>query len=322
MASYKVPQDVEADDKLLGPFSFKQFIYLIIVAMAIGMGYLLSQIFIGLAIIPLPIILFFGALALPLRKDQPMEAYLGALISFYFLKPRKRFWVPDGLNELVAITAPKQVEPERTKDISGHEAKARLGYLTDIVESDGWAVRGVGVANQGVSFMNTELHQEAESANDMMDNESGTSQKFDRLIEQRSTEKRNDLVNSFQNQASSGASAPAFASPAPTPTPAPPPVIPPVEGPITQPTPQKATVAAESDTQNIKFDPYPNSIKQSVIQPVSPQQSTSIKPPSPDIIKLANDSEGLTVASVAKQAQRLDTKSTGLPDEEVEISLR
>lgn len=30
MAQYKVPQDVEADDKLLGPFSFRQFIYLLI----------------------------------------------------------------------------------------------------------------------------------------------------------------------------------------------------------------------------------------------------------------------------------------------------
>ena len=32
MSTYKVPQDVEADDKLLGPFSFRQFVYLMIVA--------------------------------------------------------------------------------------------------------------------------------------------------------------------------------------------------------------------------------------------------------------------------------------------------
>ena len=30
MAQYKVPQDVEADDKLIGPFSFRQFVYLLI----------------------------------------------------------------------------------------------------------------------------------------------------------------------------------------------------------------------------------------------------------------------------------------------------
>ena len=89
MAEYKVAQDVEAEDKLLGPFSFRQFIYLIVVAIAGALAWGLAQIFVGLAIIPLPIILFFGALALPLRKDQPMEIYLAAIVSFY-LKPRKR----------------------------------------------------------------------------------------------------------------------------------------------------------------------------------------------------------------------------------------
>ena len=36
MAEYKVAQDVEAEDKLIGPFSFRQFIYLIIAAVAVA----------------------------------------------------------------------------------------------------------------------------------------------------------------------------------------------------------------------------------------------------------------------------------------------
>ena len=71
-----IHNDVEADDKLIGPFSFRQFIYLIIVALAIAGAWGVAQIFVGLAIIFLPIILFFGVLALPLRKDQPMEIYM------------------------------------------------------------------------------------------------------------------------------------------------------------------------------------------------------------------------------------------------------
>ena len=67
MAVYKVPQDVEAEDKLLGPFSFKQFIFLIIMVMAIGIAYVLGQIALPLAVLPVPIALFFGVLALPLR---------------------------------------------------------------------------------------------------------------------------------------------------------------------------------------------------------------------------------------------------------------
>ena len=109
MAVYKVPQDVEADDKLLGPFSFRQFIYLLIVAGAGFLAWGLSRLFLPLAVLPLPIIFFFGLLALPLRKDQPMEIYMAAIVSFY-LKPRRRLWVPDGIQSMVEITAPKTTE--------------------------------------------------------------------------------------------------------------------------------------------------------------------------------------------------------------------
>ena len=78
MAQYKVPQDVEADDKLIGPFSFRQFVYLLVAAGLIALMVGLFQLFPLLAIIPIPFILLFGALALPLKKDQPMETYLAA----------------------------------------------------------------------------------------------------------------------------------------------------------------------------------------------------------------------------------------------------
>ena len=122
MAIYKVPQDVEAEDKLLGPFTFRQFIYLLIVAAMGFLAFVLWQILPILAIIPSPILLFFAALALPLRKDQPMETYLAAIISFY-VKPRKRLWDPDGVESRVEISAPKVVEVSLSKDLSEDEAE-------------------------------------------------------------------------------------------------------------------------------------------------------------------------------------------------------
>ena len=56
MAVYKVPQDVEAEDKLLGPFSMRQFIYLIIAAMGIAIGWALAQVLLPLALIPAPMV--------------------------------------------------------------------------------------------------------------------------------------------------------------------------------------------------------------------------------------------------------------------------
>ena len=82
MAQYKVPQDVEADDKLIGPFSFRQFVYLLVAAGLVALCIPLFNIFPLLIILPAPFILFLLALSLPLKKDQPMETYLSAVISF------------------------------------------------------------------------------------------------------------------------------------------------------------------------------------------------------------------------------------------------
>ena len=142
MAQYKVPQDVEADDKLLGPFSFRQFVYLLIAGGLIALAVALFQIFPVLAIIPVPFILFLGALALPLRKDQPMETYLAALVSFY-LKPRTKRWEPGQRESTIMITAPKKTDDApRTRDITGEEATHRLSFLADIVDTEGYAIKG------------------------------------------------------------------------------------------------------------------------------------------------------------------------------------
>lgn len=153
MSVYKVPQDVEADDKLLGPFSPRQFVYLLVTAGLIGLAWFLFTIFPGLIIIPLPFIIFFGLLALPIRKDQPMEAYFAAIISFN-LKPNKRIWQPDGKEHLIEILAPKKPETDRTKGIRQEEAVRRLSYLADIVDSEGWAIKHAVSARAGQSGLN------------------------------------------------------------------------------------------------------------------------------------------------------------------------
>ena len=164
MAQYKVPQDVEADDKLIGPFSFRQFVYLMIAAGCIAATVGLFQIFPLLAIIPILQAIFFMVLALPLKKDQPMETYLAAIVSYY-LKPHNRIWTPGQKESTILITAPKIVEDVRTKDISDEEATHRLSFLADIVDSEGYAIKGA--VN---SSMREDLVAEANATTDMFDN--------------------------------------------------------------------------------------------------------------------------------------------------------
>ena len=164
MAQYKVPQDVEADDKLIGPFSFRQFVYLLIAGGLIALAVGLFQLFPLLAIIPLVPTLLFLALALPLKKDQPMETYLAAIVSYY-LKPRTRLWTPGQRESTILITAPKVVEETRMRDISGEEATHRLSFLADIVDSQGYAIRGASE-----NSMREDLIAEANATTDMFEN--------------------------------------------------------------------------------------------------------------------------------------------------------
>lgn len=333
MAVYKVAQDVEADDKLIGPFSFRQFIYLIIVAIAIALAWGLSRLFIGLAIIPLPIIVFFGALALPLRKDQPMEIYLAAIVSFY-LKPRRRLWIPDGVESLIEITTPKVVEIQRTKALSQTEAERRLSYLADIADTGGWAIRHAADPFVGTNTsLTTDTLIAAQQTEDVLDDNGGISHTFDTMITQSDERRRQEMVSRMHSAA--------VQPPAQAPQQAP--YIPPIADPYAalpaQPVIPTATPIAPDPS--VTFNPYPTEIHQAVINPLGaptpalqPVQSTqaaiqrtdapittSEKEVSPDIINLASNSD-LSIETIQREANRIQKKHDLEDGGEVFISLR
>lgn len=320
MAVYKVPQDVEADDKLLGPFSFRQFIYLIIAVMGLAMGWLLAGVFIPLAIIPLPIIVLFGALALPLKKDQPMEIYLAAVLSFY-MKPRKRLWQPDGIQSLVEIIAPRTVEEHRTKDLSQVEAERRLSYLANIVDSRGWAVRGVSLP-EAQNAMQTDVYFEAQQAQDVLDDGGSVANAFDSMIDQAEAERRQEALNRMHQSGPPAVTTPPIPDPYAT-------LAAPTNQFIATPIPADDAV---DPAVNLTFNPYPAAMHQAVINPLGTpvplpvQQPETPKPTSaplvsPDIINLANNSD-LSIETIAHEAQRIHEKEKRSSEDEVVITLR
>lgn len=146
MATYKVPQDVEAEDKLLGPLSLKQFIYAIIVVLGFWLTITLAQNPVTIILMPLPLLpaLFFAFMIFLGIKNpaQPAESYLAAIVRFYF-KPHKRIWNQDGVVETVHITVPPKVQHQYTKDIDQVEVRSRLGQLSNVMDSRGWAAKDV-----------------------------------------------------------------------------------------------------------------------------------------------------------------------------------
>lgn len=314
MAVYKVPQDVEAEDKLLGPFSFRQFIYLIIALMGVVLAWGLAQLFIPLAVLPLPIIVLFGALALPLRKDQPMEVYLAALLSFYF-KPRKRLWQADGVQSLVEIVVPESTEENRIKNLSENETLERLSYLATLADTRGWSVRGVSTPQHDTS-MQTDAFLEAQQTEDILDDTSRVTHSFNDKINQADAKRREEVMKLMNSPAAISQ-------------------IPPIADPYTNL--QSPSSGEPVNYSPISFNPYPSAMRQSVIHPSQPKppaaQTASQAPPpqqpanpsnqtiSPDIMRLVDEGTELSVATIEREARRIrekEEKSSG----EVVISLR
>lgn len=308
MAQYKVPQDVEAEDKLLGPFTFRQFIYLLIAAAGIAGAWGLFQVFPLLALIPLPFVFFFGILALPIRKDQPMETYLAAVISFY-LKPNRRIWTAGQRESTIKIIAPKKVEKSRTRDISEEEASHRLSFLATIVDSEGYAIRGD-------SSMKEEYAAEANTIEDVLDADNPV---IDRIIEQEQATRKKELVRDMRTAMSRAdaliGSTPV--NPAPVAQPAQQPIAQPVvlqapganynPQPVAQPAPQPAPqpVQQSVNTFNLPFAPAP------APQPVTTQSVQQLTQASlnqaainQQFQNLANNN-AFSIQTIAQQANRI-----------------
>lgn len=192
MAEHKVPQDVEADDKLIGPFSFRQFVYLMIAAGAGFLAFLLGRIAVPLAFIPAPICLFFLVIALPLRKDQPTEIYLAALIKYMF-RPRVRVWQADGEKPLVEISNPVVDDTPKVKDLAGDEVSRRLSFLANLSDTQGWSTRGVAMPNN--TNLTDEFAADAVNAQDMLEDGGALSSSIEHMLDKSEQQARQNAIN-------------------------------------------------------------------------------------------------------------------------------
>ncbi len=138
MGQYKVPQDVEAEDKIIGPLTIKQFLYAVI-----GTGIGIATFVTGKYFPPLYVIgafptLLFLALGLWQRQDQPFEALFLALVSFT-VKPRKRIWLKEPIVDIFKIEPPKPTV--EAPPIDPREIMGQLEKLSQVVDTRGWSAK-------------------------------------------------------------------------------------------------------------------------------------------------------------------------------------
>lgn len=218
MAVYKVIQDIESEDKLLGPLSLRQFIYAVITIAFGAAGFMLASKTNLLLMVPfLPPMVLFGLLAAPFGRDQSSEVWLLAKIRFAF-KPRRRIWDQTGASNLVQILVPKRVEKHLTDGLDQTQVKSRLRALAETLDSRGWAVKNV--TDTSIFTPPSYLNQTIESGSDrlvqatlpavplgtpsyddadMLDEENNpTALKLESLIEQSEQTRRQNLVASMR----------------------------------------------------------------------------------------------------------------------------
>jgi len=315
MATYTVIQDIEAEDKLLGPLTLRQFIYACIMIGSLFLAFMVAKANIFLAI---PFLLpagVFGFLAAPFKQDQPTETWAVAKIRFLF-KPRKRIWDQSGQKDLVTVTAPKQEVINYTDGLSQHDVRSRLQALASTIDSRGWAVKnatggsGVAVAlptvfaggtdtdttsdrlTGGVTLPSAvpEFDQTGAAPVDVLDETTGVAQQFDQMIAAAGQAHRQQIIDKLNNPQPEPTAAPQSAGDASTWfTPTPPqsssavpdysdqaaPVAPVPAAPSVSPQ-DEAALLAELDAHKLPDEPnIPGNMK--VIQPLSdaPQVPTA-----------------------------------------------
>lgn len=185
MAVYKVLQDIEAEDKLLGPLTLKGFIYVVIAAflgfinfkiiLSTELGYFR---FLLLLLFGLPMLLFV-VLASPLGREQPTEVWLLSRIRF-LLKPKIRIWNQSGVSQLVTITAPKKAERQLTKSYTQSEVASKLKSLAMSMDAE--------------SHVTNDIAPDITPADDILDEQNNpTAHHFGDLLKIKEAERKQEL---------------------------------------------------------------------------------------------------------------------------------
>ncbi len=83
MASFQVPQFIETEDKIVGPLTLRQFLYLAVAGAMSGVGYLMFQPLLAI-ILTFVFMGLGGILAFMKVNGRTMVTFLGAAFSYFW----------------------------------------------------------------------------------------------------------------------------------------------------------------------------------------------------------------------------------------------
>ena len=139
---FRVPQNIDLEDKIIGPLTMIQFIYVLVGGL---IDYLFFQwfgikhlgIFLFLAI---PIALVALALAFLKIQDQPLSHFVKAGLA-YLSRPKIRIWRREGITPPVILEKSKEQKKEAVSLPKKHIEKSQLEQLAYALDTQGQAGR-------------------------------------------------------------------------------------------------------------------------------------------------------------------------------------
>jgi hypothetical protein len=138
---YQVPQFIEVEDKIFGPFTLKQFIYLAGGAGVCAIAFFYLPLIFAI-IVGIPIAAFAGALAFYRVNNKPFEEILEAGFT-YFTGGRLYLWKKEPKSakeeEALARAAMPRVEPN---------TRPKLGLTSGKLHDLAWSL---DIKNQGTT---------------------------------------------------------------------------------------------------------------------------------------------------------------------------
>lgn len=315
MATYKLIQDIEAEDKILGPLTLRQFIFALITAFFLYICFIcVAKGVPFLLVLFLPPALLAGFFAFPFSRDQPTEIWALGKLRFWF-KPRRRIWDQSGIKELVSITVPKKIQHVYTDGLSQNEVQSRLKALANTIDSRGWVVKDVVLNNPvygplaggnsdrllDISEAPIEVPDSPILASDdILDEQNNPiARQFDDMIGQASRARRQLLVDNMQSATPSPVAAAPTAQwfmPAGSATPD--------DTAAVQTRAQKSSKpSAYSNLRTLRPGSGRAASSKARVRPVATPPPAVTTPADPAIMALANNDD-LNVATLAREAQK------------------
>jgi hypothetical protein len=104
---FKVPQNIDLEDKIVGPLTLIQFLYVLAGGVIVYLLYLSMGTKLLFWALSLPVAIVALALAFLKIQDQPLSHFIKAGL-IYLSKPKKRIWQRQGLVKPIVFAAPSK----------------------------------------------------------------------------------------------------------------------------------------------------------------------------------------------------------------------